>query len=252
MLMLGKRRGIGRTAAKGLSEAKALCLEVEHALTVATQNRVAEMARVTREIRDGWPDELENGFAFIKEVTCALEAVRKVRGRVPGPAAMGMRFQASTIFLQECHRYLASDPQGRERMILVSGLVTPDGLRILSRMEEVVASKQSAAYVEADGASTHKQLVRLTERAGHDLLGMFHSHMTTGAESTRPSNIDLANQGRFAAIGWEALAGIFSLDGYVRVFSTVSDFGFSLYGKGAQIVSDEPREKVIKLDIEGA
>jgi hypothetical protein len=77
---------------------------------------------------------------------------------------------------------------------------------------------------------------------------MFHSHIMHGAASTRPSGVDIANQQRFVAIGWtDVIGGIFSLDGYVRLFSTARDFSVSLYGNGADIKSDTPREKIIKL-----
>ena len=78
---------------------------------------------------------------------------------------------------------------------------------------------------------------------------MAHNHVMHGLDSTRPSNVDLANQDRFVKIGWDAIGGIFSIDGYARFFSTASDFDFSLFGAGAAIVSDAPRETIIKLEV---
>jgi len=47
------------------------------------------------------------------------------------------------------------------------------------------------------------------------------------------------------------IGGIFSLDGYVRLFSTAHDFALSLYGNGVDIVTDGPREKILKLTTSG-
>ena len=68
-------------------------------------------------------------------------------------------------------------------------------------------------------------------------------------ESTQPSDTDVANQERFAAIGWDAIGGIFSLDGYVRFFGTGKNFDVELYGNGGVVVSTGPRETVIKLAV---
>ena len=83
----------------------------------------------------------------------------------------------------------------------------------------------------------------------HLALFLIGAHVMRGAESTRPSSVDLANQDRFVRIGCEAIGMIFSLDGFVRFFSTLTDFDLVLYGAGGSIVSDDPREKVIKLEV---
>ena len=158
-----------------------------------------------------------------------------------------LSFQVSSLFLGESHQYLTGDPAGRERLHLVSGSITPEGRRILSRMEKVSVEQQSAAYIKADPTATHKQLVALTERDGHDLLAVFHSHIMHGMESTQPSATDIANQQRFAAIGWDAIGGIFSLDGYVRFYSTCKDFDLQVYGNRADIISVGRRETIVKL-----
>ena len=250
MGFLMSKRSSRPAATDGLNEAMAVCLEVEHRLEAASRKRIAGMANVMAEIRDGWRYTLENDLSYVLELTAVREAVRGVR-LTPRAAALParMRFQASTLFLRQCHTYLASDPERRERMILISGSVTPDGLRVLSHMEQITADEQSAAYFKAAPAATHTQLVNLTERDGHLLLATAHSHIMRGADSTRPSSVDLANQDRFVRIGWEAIGMIFSLDGFVRFFSTLSDFDLVLYGAGGKTVTDDAREKVIKLEV---
>ena len=115
-------------------------------------------------------------------------------------------------------------------------------------MLHVDTDEASPAYVRAAPQQTHKAIVQLIERDGHALHAMWHSHIMRGASSTRPSGVDIANQERFCAMGWdEVIGGIFSLDGYVRLFSTVRDFTVSLYGNGADLITDTARDKVIKL-----
>jgi hypothetical protein len=116
-------------------------------------------------------------------------------------------------------------------------------------MEKVSLKEQSPSYVRADPAATHRQLVALTERDGHDLLAVFHSHITNGADSTQPSPTDIANQERFAAIGWDAIGGIFSLDGYVRFYSTCKDIDVQVYGNRAEILTVGRRETIVKLTV---
>ena len=65
-------------------------------------------------------------------------------------------------------------------------------MRVLSRMEKITTEQQSAAYVKAHPMATHKQLVALTERDGHDLLAVFHSHLSS---PPRPSRTDVENIG---------------------------------------------------------
>ena len=232
-------------------DATSLCRELERRIETATCKRITEMARSILAMHDGWPTAIDNDFAFLVQATKVRAAIRRARAGsvMPLHYENHLRFQASSLFLSECHQYLTGDPAGRERLHLVSGSITPDGLRVISRMEKVTFEQQSAAYVKADPMATHNQLIELTERDGHDLLAVFHSHISNGADSTQPSQTDIANQQRFAAIGWDAIGGIFSLDGYVRFFSTCKDFDLRLYGNRAEIVSVGRRETIVKLSV---
>ena len=179
-------------------------------------------------------------------MTSIRHAIRFARDYATPRGQPHLRFQASALFLRDCHAYLASDPEGRERMHLVSGSISED-VRIMSRMIPVETDQASAAYVRA-GPSTHQTIVELVERDAHELFAMFHSHIMQGLDSTRPSGIDIANQQRFVTIGWtDVLGGIFSLDGFIRLYSTCRDFNVALYGTGAEIVSVTPRQTIIKL-----
>ena len=238
----------GRPGRAGAADAKALGRELEQRIEDATRARIRDMTHTFEGLSPGWQERLQNDATFVHEAATIRHAIRGACEYAVTPQPLPQRFQASTLFLRDSHTLLTGDPQGHERLHLVSGTVSEDGVRVLSRIVQLDTDQASAAYVRADARSTHNKIVELVERDGHQLMGMWHSHIMHGAASTRPSGIDLANQQRFVDIGWdEVIGGIFSLDGYVRLFSTAHDFSLSLYGNGVDIVSDGPREKILKL-----
>jgi len=242
----------GRPGRAGAAEAKALGRELEQLIENATRDRMTDMARAFERLDRGWQARLQNDATFVLELASIRHAIRDACDYGVTPQSVPLRFQASTLYIRDSHALLTGDPQGHERLHLVSGTVSEDGVRVLSRIVPVDTDQASAAYVRADARSTHNKIVELVERDGHQLMGMWHSHIMHGANSTRPSGVDLANQQRFVEIGWdEVIGGIFSLDGYVRLFSTAHVFALSLYGNGVDIVTDGPREKILKLTTSG-
>ncbi len=238
-------------ARQGSKEAQAQFEQIAEQLKRASLHRSDAIAQAIRKLPDDSEATIERDIAFILETNAMRRAIQRARRRshVDVSSDDRLRFQVSTLFLKECWEYLSGDTEGRERMHLVSGTITPDGLRVLSRLEKVAYESQSAGFVSADRKATHNQIVALTEHSGHELLGMFHAHKSVGAKSTIPSQIDIQNQERFVKIGWEAIGGIFSDDGYARFFSTWKDIEFLIYGHGAELVSDKPREKIFKLEV---
>ena len=242
-----KRRQSGSANA----ELQRLVHEFEQRVEVATKERLDEMRVASEALGPGWQQLLERNAAFVLEASAVRHAIRDAAANYAATDKQpALAFQISSLFLRDCHRHLTSDPEEHERLILVSGSVSADGVRILSRMICVEAEQASAAYVSADPRDCHSKIIQLVERDGHPLLAMWHNHVSRGAESTRPSAIDIANQTRFCAMGWdEVIGGITSSDGYFRLFSTAHDFEVSLYGSRASIVADRAREKIIKLEL---
>lgn len=237
-----------RPGKSGIAEAQELGRRLEAQIDTDTRSRIKDMAAILEDLAPGWQKRLDDGAAYVMhaaQLRCAIRSVQQT-GFVAEPP--GLHFQISSLFLRDARNYLVGDAQGCERLALISGTITGDGVRVLSRIIHVPMDKASAAYVRADPGVTHKTVVDLVERDGHPLLGMWHSHIMDGQDCTHPSGIDIANQERFCAMGWdEVIGGIFSLDGYVRLFSTARDFTVSVYGNGAGIVTDTPREKVLRL-----
>ncbi len=235
----------------GSAAAKALVLEVERCLENAAQKRLEAMATTMASIPDNWQASLIDGAAYLQEITAVREAMRRVRlaGDIQ-PVSSELHYVVSSLFLRECWQFLTGDDKGRERMALITGPVTPDGTHILSSLQHVTMASQSPSYVQANPAPTHTQIVKLVEEDQHKLMGMWHSHIMRGAASTKPSVTDLSNQQRMVDIGWtNTIAGIFNLDGYVRLFSTARDFELTIYGNRFEMLEETPREKLIKLEI---
>lgn len=262
-----------KTVSKRSQEIQVYSDNVKRQLEVHTKDRLRRMAQIVDKAGDGWTLELEQNFQFVVEATRAradLLAARKLYDKRTKPRGVAkdigqetakavergaparqenvLRFQASVRFLRQCSDYLISDPHGRERLVLVTGSVTPDGLRVLDQMVHVSFDQQSAGFVSGNAAETHRKLIEL-DRDGHELLAMFHSHIMRGAAGTRPSAIDIDHQNRVVSYGSDAIGGIFSLDGYVRLFGTGKPIEVSVYGTGANVVERGERETVIKLEV---
>jgi hypothetical protein len=240
-----------RRGKAGRRDAYQLARELDRRVEQDARERTARMLSTFKALQPGWQEHLDNDATYILEAARIRHAIQTVIRNDSAPKP-DLCFQTSSLFLRDCHRQLTSDPNGNERLVVVTGTVSPEGVRVLSRLLTVDMEKASAAYVRANPTTTHAALVRLVERDGHQPLAMWHSHIMHGANSTRPSGIDIANQERFCSIGWdETIGGIFSLDGFFRAFSTARDFQFHIYGRGAEIISQAPRETVIKIEIGG-
>lgn len=239
-----------RRGCDGLRDADHLARDLDRRVAQDACDRAARMLDTFKALEPGWQERLDSDAAFILQSARIRHALQQVAHHDDAAESQQLRFQASSLFLRECHRHLTTDPSGNERLIVVTGTISPEGVRIISHVVGVDMDKASPAYVRANPQTTHNAIVQLVERDGHQPLGMWHSHIMRGANSTRPSGVDIANQERFSAVGWhEVIGGIFSLDGYFRIFSTARDFTFQPYGNGADIVSQSPRETIIKLEL---
>ena len=190
----------GRPGRAGAAEAKALGRELEQLIENATRDRMTDMARAFERLDRGWQARLQNDATFVLELASIRHAIRDACDYGVTPQSVPLRFQASTLYIRDSHALLTGDPQGHERLHLVSGTVSEDGVRVLSRIVPVDTDQASAAYVRADARSTHNKIVELVERDGHQLMGMWHSHIMHGANSTRPSGVDSSKRTRYGMV----------------------------------------------------
>ena len=241
-----------RRAPTGVAAAQALYHSVDRQIESEGQKRLAEASKAIANLPKGWERQLEDAAAFAGKAARMRARLRgefQDAGPAPVPTPGRLRFQTSIAALRQSYTYLHVGAEGNERMHLVTGCIAPDGTRILSTIEPVAYASQSPGFVAAEPKSTHRKLINLCERDGLPLLAMYHSHVMRGAASTTPSAVDIANMRTFLEQGWDAIGGIFSLDGFVRFFSTGIDFDLSVYGHGAELVTETPRDKVFKFTL---
>lgn len=220
-------------------------------LTNKVQSRLATLSKSVSKTPNDILDEITQTFAYTHHVT---DAIRKLKpclsANTNTNCSAELDFLISSIFLRQAFTYLTGDPKKRERMTLVSGPVAKNGTVVLASMHKVQTSQQSAAYVQADPAATARQIDNLVSNDQHQLWGMFHSHILYGKNSTQPSQTDINHQNRLVKFSMpDTLGGIFSLDGWCRIFSTAKSFSLTTYGGGVEMIENNPREKILKISL---
>jgi hypothetical protein len=158
-----------------------------------------------------------------------------------------VRLLVSELDVRSWQAHLCAAREIGERQVLVTGPIATDGLRVPCRMEDLPLSQQSHAYVQLEHVAMTRRVVELDRTFGHRVLLIAHSHILYGAASIRPSQIDIRNQVRVAALGWKAIGLIFSLDGYARFFDPSRDFEVEICGKGFDVLERTPRNVLLKL-----
>ena len=212
-----------------------------------------KLGTIAQKLEGNWQRQIMEEAFYIMGITKGREAldnaiseIKKNKIKTPQKST-GTCYQVSSLFLNDCYQYLKADPRRNERIHLVTGTITAEGTKVLSRMEKLKYGQQSPTYVAADKTDSHQKIITLTENFGHHVLAVFHSHTSRGASSTMPSAIDHNFLQRMARIGCHCLGGIFSLDGYVRFFKEDERFDIDVYGKGAEKIADHFHHKIFKI-----
>lgn len=143
-------------------------------------------------------------------------------------------YTASSWFLHNCFQYLVQ--RDVESLHFVTG-VQHGNILTLDKIVTFAMSLQTPVSAKGDTGSTHKALMEM-ERYGHKLHACFHSHPGKGAAATSPSSVDFDYQARLEKGGYPAIGGIFSRDGYFRVFSLERPFQMNVFGKGVERIDD--------------
>lgn len=140
-------------------------------------------------------------------------------------------FVLDSLFLKDCHAFLTRE-QRIESLVYATGILSK-GIAIPHRLVPVGLSDRSAVHAKADPWSSHKALMALDE-AGHALLGVFHTHPWKGSHAVFPSSTDIATQEAYERKGYPCISGIFSLDGYIRLFTLSAPLRIVVYGEGIE------------------
>jgi hypothetical protein len=163
---------------------------------------------------------------------------------VPTQQRSVSEYLISSRFLTECAAYLLADPNGWERLHLVTGIGFDGNRFTLDQMDKVPMSAQSHVGAKAEQQALTKALIYLTE-SGHALHALFHSHPGTGPRATLPSlDKDIPTHQRLEDGGYPLIGGIFTKDDrhhgcYVRFFSANRPFTVTVFGTGVTPVPGE-------------
>ena len=215
-----------------------------------------DVSSICQNLNTDWQTALQEKTSHLSGLCKAKDALRRAISDLKaslGPKPIhrtGLRYQISSLFLRESWEYLTSDPSRRERLHLVTGVITEHGTKVLSTMRKLKMKDQSASYVRANEKDSHSTIISLDQDFGHRLLAMFHSRISNGRDCTLPSSTDMAFLRRMAQVECNCLGGIFSLDGYVRFFS-LKGFEIDVYGKGVTKIEDTPLDKVFQITDKG-
>jgi proteasome lid subunit RPN8/RPN11 len=174
-------------------------------------------------------EQVNSAFDLVVLVDEALEILREYSPSTPSFSEDKPHYLISSWFLAECLSYLTGNPQGHERLHLVTGIKISPNQRTLERMVKVALKLASETGAVADQYALQKTLIEM-DRRGHALYGLFHSHPGTGALATRPSSTDLATHRRYEK-AYPLVGAIFVKDGFVRFFSH-QPFTLTIYGEG--------------------
>jgi hypothetical protein len=213
-----------------------------------------QLGKISQKFEGNWQKRIMDEASYIIGITKGREALHNTISEIKKaktktrPKRIGSWYQISSLFLSDCYHFLKADPRQNERIHLVTGTITAEGTKVLSRMEKLKYDKQSPAYVAADNTDSLQKIITLSEKFGHYVLAVFHSHTSRGISSTTPSSIDHNFLQRMAKIGCHCLGGIFSLDGYVRFFKENESFDIDVYGKGTEKIADNSNCKIFKIN----
>jgi hypothetical protein len=223
-------------------------------LSVKSVKHAEELGRISKNLKPNWEENIHEETLNIICINKGREALVNVLSSIGAMRREEIdlishknKYQISSLFMVDCCKYLTSNSNLCERLHFVTGTITDDGTKVLSRMEKVKLESQSPVYVQADRGDSHKKIVNISEEFGHLLLGMFHSHTSNGASSTAPSSIDIQNLKRKDKIGISCIGGIFSFDGYVRFFS-LKPFEIKIYGKGVKEIQRRDSEAIFRIE----
>jgi proteasome lid subunit RPN8/RPN11 len=174
--------------------------------------------------------QLHSSFDLVVLADEALKLLAEHSPPSPSSSQEAPHYLISSWFLADSLEYLIGDPQGHERLHLVTGIKVSPNERTLERMVKVPLKLASEVDALADQHGLQKALIEM-DRRGHPLYGLFHSHPGKGALSTRPSTKDFTTHERYEK-AYPLVGAIFVKDGFVRFFSNNTPFTITIYGEG--------------------
>jgi len=155
------------------------------------------------------------------------------------------RFFVSSFLLSESFAYLNRQPE--ESLHLATG-VTVGRTCTVENVIPVELAKATIVAAEADAEALSRILAAL-DRMGHALTGVFHVHPGEGVATTMPSGTDRDYMKRLA--GRSLVFGIWSRDGFCRLFTVPAETKVQIYGDGVTEIGRDHDSFIYKLDAPG-
>jgi hypothetical protein len=144
--------------------------------------------------------------------------------------------EVSSMLLNDVRQILI-DKSGRENECYCTGVADIALNRAVpTKLTTIKLAKQSTVFAEGAVKSVY-QILSEFDRWGHPALLFCHCHPGNGAESTRPSGIDLRTHADLE-LCYRIVGVIFSQDGYVRFFGAGKPFQIEIFGTGVTKVDD--------------
>lgn len=173
---------------------------------------------------------------------------RKEQRRVD--ATTPIKITVSTLLLRDLASKLHPQNNDVEWLAFCTGPITPDGSRVLSTIISPPLVMQSRTYVQADGEASHRLIAELSQRHGHDVHVVAHSHLTTGAKGCEPSSVDIKAQKRMEALGCKLIGAIVTQDHHWCFFSVSTPFEVTIAGYGVATLMTSPCRAIFRLATE--
>src|SRR5258707_5099053 len=97
-----------RRARAGLRDADDLARELDRRVEQEARDRATHMLATFQALTPGWQDKLDKDASFILQAARLHHAIQGVTRHETTPENHELRFQASSLFLLDCHHQLTS------------------------------------------------------------------------------------------------------------------------------------------------
>jgi hypothetical protein len=153
----------------------------------------------------------------------------------------------SSYFLEQCHSALFQGAPTYERQFLVSGMPRGGEAYDWDLLIPVKLDNPSRYGVQADLKDLFTTLANLDLSHGLLLLGIIHSHLSSGRRAVNPSQTDRTLQKNLEDSGYKTVQAIFSEDAYIGFFTNTIPFALNVIGTGVEEVETHAYQSVVRL-----
>jgi len=167
--------------------------------------------------------------------------------QVPHDTAPIRTYYTSSYFLEQCHTQLFQGSPDYERQFLVSGMPRGQEAYDWDVLIPVKLDNPSRYGVQADMSDLLAELAHLDLSHGLLLLGIIHSHLSSGRGAVNPSRIDRTLQKNLEESGYKTIQAIFSEDFQIGFFTNTIPFALNVIGTGVEEIETHAYQTVVRL-----